>query len=123
MMILPSRMMTAGLKVPADSHESPRGAMTGASDKRRHAPNGTRAVCAARHAVSATSSTLRWILGKRKISSRAESKNGRADPLPLSDSEDCVELLLVDSFLEFGPRSKLRDFAGGDLDGCAGLWV
>src|ERR1035437_5320894 len=32
-------------------------------------------------------------------------------------------LLLVYRLLQFGPRAKLRDFAGSDLDRSAGLWV
>src|SRR5580693_5186912 len=42
MTILSPRTTTAGLKVPADSHPSPRGAMTGAFDSRFHGPNGER---------------------------------------------------------------------------------
>src|SRR4029077_6390682 len=32
-------------------------------------------------------------------------------------------LLFVDGFLEFGTGAKLRDFAGSDLNGRAGLWI
>src|SRR5258708_886811 len=55
------------------------------------------------------------------------SKNGRADPLPfLTNSGFCsllLLLLLVDRFLEFGPRTEFRDFPGSDLDSGARLRV
>src|ERR1700680_5137461 len=39
MTILPSRSITAGLNVPADSHPFPRGEMIGVSELRRQTPN------------------------------------------------------------------------------------
>src|SRR5208283_5499921 len=43
---------TDGLNVPAASHPAPRGAITGASDKRCHVPKGRRQVSCAGRAVS-----------------------------------------------------------------------
>src|SRR5882762_2909351 len=51
------------------------------------------------------------------------SENGRADPLPFRKSKTFCFLLLVDGLLEFGPRGKLRDLAGSNLDGGAGLRI
>src|ERR1700732_4535252 len=49
MTILPSRSITAGLNVPADSHPFPRGEMIGVSEIRRQAPNaGSVLFCEAR---------------------------------------------------------------------------
>ena len=58
----------------------------------------------------------------RPITARA-AKNGRADPLPFSYDLRNSRLLLVDSLLQFGPGSKLRDFAGSDFNRRAGLWI
>jgi hypothetical protein len=52
----------------------------------------------------------------------AGRKNGRADPLPFSQSKFSV-LLFVNSFLQLGPRGELRDLAGGDFDSGASLRI
>src|SRR5579864_881079 len=46
-----------------------------------------------------------------------------AGPTPCRPWKSYSELLSVYGFLQFGPRGKFRDFACGDLDGCAGLRV
>src|SRR5437660_3626768 len=57
MTILPSRMTTAGLNVPADSHPSPRGPITGVSDIRRQAPKGRLPLS---WTLSASNRTTNW---------------------------------------------------------------
>jgi hypothetical protein len=51
-----------------------------------------------------------------------EKRQGRP-PAVLAILHSWFGLLLVDGFLEFGPRAKLRDFAGSDLNGRAGLRI
>src|SRR5690242_1274068 len=126
-MIFSPRSTTAGLKVPADSQLSPRGEMIGASDNRRISANiPGRSDCAdkAPSKSSWTQTCLRVLL-RIRIAHSTDSltnKNGRADPLPFLKT--CVlALLLVDGLFEFRPRCELRDFAGGNFDGSAGLRV
>src|SRR5258707_3695264 len=85
----------AGLNVPADSHPLPRGAITGASDTRCHAPNGEVPFsCAAKLTSSANSApilrTERFTYATPLSPGRRfllTAKNGRADPLPFPQSQ------------------------------------
>src|SRR5437660_6214053 len=56
-------------------------------------------------------------LGKLK---RSKKRQGRP---PAVRKPVLLQLFLVDCFLEFGPRSELRDFAGSNLDRRASLWI
>src|ERR1700686_4476481 len=122
-------MITDGLNVPAASQPLPCGVITGVSEIRCHAPNGTLPAFWAASAASNASVNNTRLRTERNIcvapmnDLRLAVKNGRADPLPLYDSAFFSKLFLIYSLLQFGARAELRDFAGGDFDGGAGLWV
>src|SRR6266568_5758623 len=107
MTILPSRMATAGLNVPAASQPLPRGAITGASDNRCQAPNGKGLPpCAARAVSNAKSANIldekRSMSVTRVAAADSKKRQGRP-PAAFAIRRVCFKLLLVDRFLEFGP--------------------
>src|ERR1035437_2499706 len=134
-MILSPRTTTAGLNVPAASHPVPRGAITGVSDTRCHAPNGKgRLPCAAITASNASSVNI--LLGMKRTMCITlcitgveagnpcwQQKTAGPTPCRFAILHSCFGLLLVDRLLEIGPRGKFRDAAGGDLDSGASLRV
>src|SRR5437660_11491380 len=58
-----------------------------------------------------------------KIYAHGCGQEKTAGPTPCRPWKSYSELLSVYGFLQFGPRGEFRDFAAGDLHGCAGLGV
>ena len=107
---------------------SPRGEIIGASEIRSPSPNGRRR-SPARQMIQHQNRTNRQIHErKREVRMLIQmtnycAGNKKRQGRPPAVWKSNPELFLVDCFLQFGTRGKFRDFAGGDLDGRAGLWV
>src|SRR5580693_840299 len=68
--------------------------------------------------------TRYWVLGTEDHAAKTAGPTPcRFVDVRLLVSRLLFSLLLVDGFLQFGPRGKLRDLAGSDLDSGAGLRI